>query len=93
MRALGQRGDVLIGISTSGNSKNVLAALAARAVGLTTVGLTGGSGGAMARLCDHCLIVPTPATARIQEMHILLIHMLCEAMDEWALSKRRTAGS
>jgi len=74
-----QPGDVLVGISTSGNSKNVCAALAkARQLGAFTVAMTGSSGGRMAGLADVCLRVPATDPARIQEGHILLGHILCE---------------
>jgi len=82
LQALGRKGDVAIGISTSGRSPNVLAALkAAREMGLVTAGLSGGSGGQMADVCDHLLIVPGTVTARIQEMHITLGQMLCGALE------------
>jgi D-sedoheptulose 7-phosphate isomerase len=80
--ALGRRDDVLIAISTSGRSPNVLAALRqARAIGMTTVGFSGRSGGDMMSLLDHALLVPAETTARIQEMHILLGHLLCGAIE------------
>jgi len=80
--ALGRRGDVLVALSTSGKSPNVLAALRqARALGLVTVGFSGRTGGDMAALLDHALLVPSDTTARIQEMHILLGHMLCGALE------------
>jgi D-sedoheptulose 7-phosphate isomerase len=80
--ALGRAGDVAIGISTSGKSSNVLAALRqAREMRLVTVGFTGKSGGDLAPLCDHLLAVPSETTARIQEMHILLGQMLCGAIE------------
>jgi D-sedoheptulose 7-phosphate isomerase len=78
IEALGREGDVAIGFSTSGNSGNVLRAMeAARANGMVTVGFTGRDGGAMAPLLDHELRVPADVTARIQEMHIMLGHLLC----------------
>ncbi|MGQ9685981.1 MAG: D-sedoheptulose 7-phosphate isomerase [Thiobacillaceae bacterium] len=78
IEAVGQPGDVFIGISTSGRSPNVLNALRrARAKGLVTVGFTGRGGGDMPALCDHCLRVPADATPRIQEGHISLGHTLC----------------
>lgn len=77
--ALGQPGDVLVGISTSGNSKNVCAALQkARQLGASTVAMTGQNGGRMAVLADVCLRVPSTDPARIQEAHIFCGHMLCE---------------
>lgn len=78
IEAVGVRGDVFIGISTSGRSPNVLRALrTAREKGLVTVGFTGRGGGDMPALCDHCLRVPADATPRIQEGHISLGHTLC----------------
>jgi len=82
IEALGSTGDVAIGISTSGKSPNVLNGLArARELGLVTAALTGRDGGALPPLADHCLIVPSDVTARIQEMHILLGQMLCGALE------------
>jgi D-sedoheptulose 7-phosphate isomerase len=80
--ALGRPGDVLIALSTSGNSPNVLAALRqAKAMGMITIGFSGRTGGDMSMLLDHALLVPSETTARIQEMHILLGHMLCGALE------------
>jgi D-sedoheptulose 7-phosphate isomerase len=88
VEALVREGDVVVGITTSGNSENVLRALeAAKRLGAHTVGLTGGTGGKLASMADQSLVVPSPTTARVQEMHILFIHMLCERIDDWALSK------
>lgn len=85
IEANGQGGDVFLGISTSGNSPNILKGLeAARLKGLTTFGLTGQTGGKMRELCDYCLCVPSVDTPRIQEAHILIGHTLC-AMVELAL--------
>ena len=79
---LGRPGDVAVGLSTSGRSPNVLAALReARRLGLRTSGLTGGDGGAMIELCEAAIIVPSRVTARIQEMHLLVTHMLCKALE------------
>ncbi len=83
LRAHGRAGDVAVAISTSGNSKNVLKAIAAaRELGLTVVGLTGRSGGKMKALCDHCLCVPSDSTARIQEAHITLIQIWCGILED-----------
>lgn len=80
--ALAQAGDVLIGISTSGNSANVLQGLqAGKKAGCKVVGLTGNTGGQMAGLCDITLIVNSKTTARIQEAHILIGHVICAAID------------
>jgi len=88
VRAHGQKGDIAIAISTSGNSPNVLkGAEAARAIGLITVGWTGGKGGKLASLVDHCFIVPSTVTARIQESHITLGHVLCELIEEDVFAK------
>ncbi|MCC7305757.1 MAG: D-sedoheptulose 7-phosphate isomerase [Alphaproteobacteria bacterium] len=81
--ALGKEGDVAIGISTSGNSANVLEGLKkARTKKMVTVGFTGGSGGKMREVCDILLVVPSSTTARIQEMHITLGQMLCGALEQ-----------
>ncbi|MCP4827934.1 MAG: D-sedoheptulose 7-phosphate isomerase [Proteobacteria bacterium] len=85
LEANGVAGDIFLGISTSGNSPNILQALeAASEKGVTTFGMTGESGGAMRELCDYCLCVPSVETPRIQEVHILIGHTLC-AMVELAL--------
>lgn len=82
VEALSQKGDLLIGISTSGNSTNVINALkVAREMGCKTLGLTGRDGGAMNDLCDVNLVVPSDDTPRIQEMHILFEHTICQIID------------
>ena len=82
IEALGRPGDVAIGISTSGRSPNVLRGLRqARGAGLKTVGLAGGTGGDMGAICDSMITVPSAVTARIQEMHITIGHMLCLALE------------
>ncbi len=82
IEALGRAGDVVIAISTSGKSPNVIAALKqAKTMGLVTAALGGKGGGDMAGLADHLLIVPSDTTARIQEMHITLGQMLCGALE------------
>ena len=85
VRALGKPGDILFGISTSGNSKNVVAAIeAAHAKGMHIVGMTGRDGGKIASLMqtgDVLLNVESPVTARIQEVHLLMLHCLCDAID------------
>lgn len=81
--ALGRSGDYLICISTSGNSKNImLAAKTARELGLKTLGLLGKDGGQLKNMLDDCLIVPSNVAARVQEIHIMVIHFLCEIVDE-----------
>jgi D-sedoheptulose 7-phosphate isomerase len=82
IRAQGVAGDVAIGISTSGNSPNVLNAVAAaREMGLVTVGFTGADGGALAGVVDHAVVIPSPATPRIQEGHLISFHVLCEIVE------------
>jgi len=82
VEAFGNKGDVAIGISTSGNAANVLGGIAmARAKGLLTVGLTGKSGGKLGKQVQYCLGVPAEETARVQEAHILIGHVLCEIID------------
>lgn len=74
--------DLVIGITTSGNSANVVKAMQkAQAIGAKTVGLTGGSGGKLTTICDHNIIVPSDVTARIQEAHIFIGHCLCEILE------------
>ncbi|MDD6814279.1 MAG: D-sedoheptulose 7-phosphate isomerase [Akkermansia muciniphila] len=83
VQGLGRAGDVLIGISTSGNSKNVLLAMqAARAMGIHTVAFTGCGGGAMAQQADLSLRVPSDVTNHIQEMHIACGHLLCGLVEK-----------
>ena len=82
VEALARPGDVLVGISTSGNSGNVVAAVElAKELGVYCVGMTAAGGGKLKALCDECLAVPAQATARAQEMHILIGHILCELVD------------
>ncbi|MGH1397903.1 MAG: D-sedoheptulose 7-phosphate isomerase [Alphaproteobacteria bacterium] len=83
LEALGNAGDIAIGISTSGNSQNVLNALkSATNKNMTTIGLTGNNGGKMNDLCDITLTAPSTTTARIQEIHILIGHLLCGALEQ-----------
>ena len=83
VEALANEGDLLIGISTSGNSENVISALkTAREMGCNCLGLSGRDGGAMNEVCDLNIIVPSEDTPRIQEMHILIGHTLCQAVDD-----------
>ena len=78
LEGLSQPGDVAVGLSTSGNSPNVVAALRqARRLQVATIGLTGGSGGQMASLCDVCICIPSTTTARVQEVHLTIGHILC----------------
>lgn len=82
IKAIGLEGDVLLAISTSGNSQNVLAAAeTAREMGIYVAGLTGGKGGKLKEICDLCLTVPSERTTRIQESHILAGHIICKLVD------------
>jgi D-sedoheptulose 7-phosphate isomerase len=80
---IGNKGDVLIGLSTSGNSGNIINALhAAKEKGMTTVGFTGATGGEMKDICELLLNVPSTDTPRIQESHILVGHIICELVEK-----------
>lgn len=82
VEGLGRSGDVLIGISTSGNSANVVKAVEmARSIGMHTIAFTGEGGGKLRELCDITLAIPSRVTARIQEMHILVGHIMCELIE------------
>jgi D-sedoheptulose 7-phosphate isomerase len=82
VEAVGSRGDVFVGISTSGRSPNILTALrVARERGLVTVGMTGHTGGAMRELCTYLLRVPSDSTPRIQEGHIAMGHAICQLIE------------
>ena len=83
IEALGQKGDVLFAISTSGNSKNVMAAVhRAKELGIHVIGFTGGEGGQLKALADLPIVIPSKKTSRIQESHIMIGHILCECVDE-----------
>jgi D-sedoheptulose 7-phosphate isomerase len=83
VEALAQPGDLFIGISTSGNSQGILNAFeSAKNIGCKTLGLSGRDGGKMNGICDLNIIIPANVTARIQEMHILIGHILCKAVDD-----------
>ena len=87
VQAHGRQGDVAIAISTSGNSPNVLKGVeTAKALGLTTIAWTGGSGGKLAGMVDYAFVVPSTLTARIQESHITLGHVLCELIEDHVLA-------
>ncbi|MDR0790588.1 MAG: D-sedoheptulose 7-phosphate isomerase [Bacteroidales bacterium] len=82
VEAMGKKGDILIGLSTSGNSKNVIAAMEkAKQKGMTTISLTGLGGGLMAEKSDYLLAVPSADTPRIQESHIMIGHIICELVE------------
>ena len=93
VHALGQPGDVLLGISTSGNSRNVIEAIkAAQEKNMVVIALTGRDGGEMARMLkptDHHLNVAHPRTMRVQEIHLLVIHCLCEVVDNVIFGEKR----
>jgi D-sedoheptulose 7-phosphate isomerase len=92
VEALGNAGDVLVGISTSGNSPNVVAALKqAREQGLVTVGFTGQGGGKAAAACDHLFAVESRETARIQEAHALAGHMICDWIEIDCIQRAESA--
>ena len=83
VQGLGRAGDVLLAISTSGNSRNVIRAVEeARAAGMSVIGLLGREGGALNELCDVVIVVPSQVTARIQESHILIGHTLCGMIEQ-----------
>jgi len=83
LEGMGQEGDLFIGISTSGNSVNIVKAFeSAKAKGITTVALVGRDGGEMAKIADIALIVPSDSTPRIQESHILIGHILCDIIEK-----------
>ena len=88
VKGMGKPNDVLIALSTSGNSENVLRAVQqAKAQQMTTIGFTGISGGNLATHCDLCIKVPSENTARIQEMHMLIGHILCEKIEKTLFPK------
>ena len=83
MEALANKGDLLVAISTSGNSPNIINAIeTAKKIGCKTIGLSGKDGGAMNNICDLNIIIPSNDTPRIQEMHILVGHTICQAIDD-----------
>lgn len=88
IKAEGRRGDILIGISTSGNSLNIIKAIeTANKIGMITVGLTGQSGGKLKNICKHIISVPSMIVPRIQETHILIGHIICEEVEESLFGK------
>jgi D-sedoheptulose 7-phosphate isomerase len=83
IEGIGQRGDILIGLSTSGNSKNIIEAFRkAKQKNMITIAFTGESGGLMRDACDHLINVPSADTPRIQESHIMLGHIICQLVEE-----------
>jgi D-sedoheptulose 7-phosphate isomerase len=88
IQANGVSGDMFIGISTSGNSVNIVEALKeCKAKGITTIGFTGQSGGKMSEFCDYCIKVPSQETPRVQEAHILIGHIICAVVEEELFGK------
>ncbi|MBI1971130.1 D-sedoheptulose 7-phosphate isomerase [Candidatus Woesearchaeota archaeon] len=83
LRALGEKGDVFVALSTSGNSENVLEAIAAaKEKGITVIGFTGETGGEMADKCDHIIKIPSCDVAKIQESHMCILHVICELIEQ-----------
>ena len=83
VEAIGKNGDILLALSTSGNSKNIIRAIEkANSQGLITIGFSGNDGGAMQNLCKYNLIIPSDNTARIQESHILVGHIICKLIEQ-----------
>lgn len=92
IEALGQAGDVFMGISTSGKSPNVLRALElCRATGIVTIGLTGKTGGKMPPLCDYCIRIPSEVTMHIQEAHLALEHLFCMLVERAYFGEQRSS--
>jgi len=90
VRGSGRTGDVLVGITTSGNSPNVVKAIeVAKNVGMIAVAMTGETGGRLAGMCDHLINVPSRDTARIQESHIMIGHIVCELVEASLFGERR----
>jgi len=88
IQANGVQGDIFIGISTSGNSKNIIEALiACKDNGIISIGMTGAGGGKMKEYCDFCIEVPSNETPRIQESHILIGHIICAIVEESIFGK------
>lgn len=83
LEAIGKKGDVLIALSTSGNSENVVNAVKmANSLGMLSVGMSGATGGKIKDLCQHNIIIPSSNTARIQEAHIIVGHIFCQIIEE-----------
>lgn len=82
VEAIGKKGDVFIGFSTSGNSKSVLnAVIKAKETGMVTIGFLGKDGGKMLPVCDETVLIPNNVTARVQEVHEMVIHLMCEEIE------------
>ena len=88
VKAMGKQGDILVGISTSGNSENIVQAIqTAKELNMIAVGLTGEKGGEMEGICDYVIKIPSCDTPRIQEAHILIGHIICEIVEKEIFSK------
>ena len=88
IKGMGKPGDILVGLSTSGNSVNIINAMEqARKIGMINVGLTGEAGGKMKAICDHLINVPSKDTPRIQESHIMIGHIICQLVEEQLFNK------
>ncbi|MCP9750358.1 SIS domain-containing protein [Ferruginibacter sp. HRS2-29] len=88
VKGFGHEGDVLVAISTSGNSKNIIQAVdAANEKGMLTIGFTGATGGKMKDICDHLINIPSTDTPRIQESHILIGHIICQLVEDEYFNK------
>jgi len=88
IQAIGKKGDILVAISTSGNSANIIEGIKeAKKIGITTIGLTGRSGGKISELCDLCFRIPSDETPRIQEAHILIGHIICSIIEKSLFKK------
>ncbi len=84
IRSLGKKGDVVLGITTSGNSPNVIEGIkSAKNLGLITIAFLGADGGKVKDMVDHFLLVPHRSTPRVQEVHIIIAHLICQLIDEW----------
>jgi D-sedoheptulose 7-phosphate isomerase len=93
IEALGQPGDIFLGISTSGNSKNILQAMQqAKEMNMTTVGFTGNGGGKMRSLCDYNVIIPSDVTMNIQECHLALEHIFCMIVEQFYFGEQQDIG-
>ena len=90
IEALGTQEDIALGISTSGNSENVLAGIRkAKSMKLTTIGFSGGEGGELSKIADLCFVAPSSSTPRIQEAHITVIHIICKLVEEKLYCEQR----
>lgn len=88
IKGMGKPGDILVGLSTSGNSVNIINAMEqAKQIGMINVGLTGETGGKMKAICDHLINVPSTDTPRIQESHIMIGHIICELVEKELFKK------